>query len=608
MDETDPDPAAASPVVWGPDGAPRSRRFDDVYFSSADGLAESRAVFLAGCGLPDAWVGRRRFTVGELGFGSGLNLLALLDLWRRARPPGGQLQVFSIEAFPMPVADARRALAAWPELTGLAESLLRRWPRRASGFQRLEFPGLDARLDLAVMDVAEALDAWSGTADAWFLDGFSPARNPGMWTAAVFEALARRSAPGARAATFTVAGQVRRNLAAAGFEVAKAPGFGRKRERLEARWPSSPRAPDPGSPRVAIIGAGIAGAALARAFAALGAWCEVVEAAAPGAGASGNPAALVMPRLDAGGEAVAQLYAQAMARAADLYGEHPGALIARGALQTEVGPKDASRFDRIAASVLFPGGAVRRLTRDEMGARLGEPAATGGLALAEALAVQPAAILEAWLADAAPRTARVSRIERVGGVWRLLAADGGEITRAEVVCLAAGLGCRDFAPATPLAPVRGQVSFAASARRPAAAIGGGYLAPTLQGLQFGATHDRDDAGDDVRAGDNARNLALLAQLRPALAAALEGTPIDARAGVRAVTPDFLPLAGALDADGLFILSGLGSRGFCAAPLLAEHVAATVLGATSPLPRALAAIVDPARFEARRQRRLGRPTK
>src|ERR1700733_8686760 len=115
MAESDPDPAA-SPVVWGLDGAPRSRRFDDVYFSNADGLAESRAVFLAGCGLPDAWVGRRRFTVGELGFGSGLNLLALLQLWARARPPGGRLHLFSVDAFPMTAADAARALGRWPEL------------------------------------------------------------------------------------------------------------------------------------------------------------------------------------------------------------------------------------------------------------------------------------------------------------------------------------------------------------------------------------------------------------------------------------------------------------------------------------------------------------
>ena len=221
MAEADP----SSPVTWDADGAPRSRAFGDVYFSKVDGLAESRAVFLAGCGLPDAWAGRERFTVAELGFGSGLNILALLDLWRRSRPPAGRLHIFSVEAFPMTAQDAGRALAAWPDIAELSAMLLARWPRRARGFHRIDFPGLDASLDLAVMDVADALDGWSGAADAWFLDGFSPACNPGMWSQDVFDAVARRSAPGARAATFTVAGAVRRGLAAAGFDGEEGPRF-----------------------------------------------------------------------------------------------------------------------------------------------------------------------------------------------------------------------------------------------------------------------------------------------------------------------------------------------------------------------------------------------
>src|SRR5580693_2665962 len=151
------DSDASSPVVWSVDGVPRSRLFDDIYYSTADGLAESRAVFLAGCGLPDAWRGRRRFVVGELGFGSGLNILALLALWRAAREPGARLHIFSIEAFPMPAEDARRALAAWPELGDLAAGLTQRWPRRARGFHRIAFSDLNAVLDLAVMDAGEAL-------------------------------------------------------------------------------------------------------------------------------------------------------------------------------------------------------------------------------------------------------------------------------------------------------------------------------------------------------------------------------------------------------------------------------------------------------------------
>ena len=135
---------SASPVRFDDGGAPHSRRYGDVYFSREGGLAESRAVFLAGCGLPEAWSGRRRFTVGELGFGTGLNIAALLDLWSRTRPPGGQLQVFSIEAHPIAAEDAARALARWPELAPVAGRLTASWPGRARGPHRIEFPDLGA--------------------------------------------------------------------------------------------------------------------------------------------------------------------------------------------------------------------------------------------------------------------------------------------------------------------------------------------------------------------------------------------------------------------------------------------------------------------------------
>ena len=602
MDPTAPsDGSLGSPLVWREDGLPQSSLYGDVYFSSVDGLAETRAVFLAGCGLPDRFAERRDFVVGELGFGSGLNIAALLDLWRREKPPGGRLHIFSIEAHPLSRDEAARILAHWPELGEAAQVLLDHWPGQARGFHRVDLPGFDAVLDLAVMDVVAALEAWDGQADAWFLDGFSPALNPAMWRDEVLAAVGARSAPGARAATFTVAGAVRRGLTAAGFEIAKRPGFGRKRERLEARLPTAP-APVAARPTVAIVGAGIAGAGLARAFASLDCPIQVFEAASPGAGASGNPAALAMPRLDAGGGPIAQLYAQALARAADLFAATPGAVMAGGVLQFETGPKDAGRFMRIAASDLFASGAVQPLSQADMGERLGEPAPAAGLTLSEAVVVEPAAVLTAWLGDAVQAGA-VAGIERTGEAWRLLDAEGREIARADVVCLAAGLASRDLAPDAPLAPVRGQVGYLAGGERPGAAIGGGYLIPTRDGLLFGATHDRDDAGDDPRVADTPRNLALLAQVRPELAGAIDPGSVQVRAGVRAVTPDFLPLAGALQ-PGLFILSGLGSRGFCAAPLLAEHIAASATGAPSPLPRALAAIVDPQRFEARRRRRSG----
>ena len=151
--------APASPVMFDADGLPTSRRYGDVYFSREGGLAESRAVFLAGCGLPERWAGRRRFTVAELGFGTGLNIVALLELWRRHRPPGGRLSIFSVEAEPLSADDARRALAAWPELVAVTDRLLAHWPGRRRGFHRVDLPAFDATLDLAVMDAAPALDA-----------------------------------------------------------------------------------------------------------------------------------------------------------------------------------------------------------------------------------------------------------------------------------------------------------------------------------------------------------------------------------------------------------------------------------------------------------------
>lgn len=593
-------PSSTDPVLqWSDDGLPRSGRFGDVYFSSDDGLAESRAVFLAGCGLPDAWAGRRRFTVGELGFGTGLNIAALLDLWSKTRPPGGRLHIFSVEAFPVSREDAARALGRWPELAPIVELMLARWPRRARGFHRLDLPELGATLDLAVMEVETALSQWRGTADAWFLDGFAPATNPGMWSQKVLDLVAARGAPGARAATFTVAGAVRRGLETAGFTPEKRPGHGRKRERLEARLPAEPveeRAP----PTVAILGAGIAGAALARAFRAEGIAPVVIDARGLGGGASGNPAGLVSPRLDAGMGPAARLYAQAFARAVDLYAAQPQAVIARGALQLETGPRDEGRFDVIAAGDLFEPGTVTRLTAADAAARLGEPA-PAALEMSEAIVLEPAALLIAWTGPVTLAT--VAAIEPRDGRQALLDQSGALICLADIVCIAAGHAAAAFAPDLTVQPVRGQASWAVGSAPAVAVSGSGYAIPTRDGVLFGATFDRDNADETPLDADDARNLALLAQTLPGLAAKVAGRPLSSRARVRAATRDRLPLAGALPGrEGLFILAGLGSRGLCTAPLLAEHLVALALDAPSPLPAEAAALVDPARFAERARRR------
>jgi tRNA 5-methylaminomethyl-2-thiouridine biosynthesis bifunctional protein len=584
-----------SPIEWTEDGLPRSRLYGDVYFSSQDGLAESRAVFLAGCGLPEAWAGRRRFTVGELGFGSGLNIAALLTQWRDTAPPDAHLSLFSIEAHPMSAADAGRALARWSEIAEATAALTEAWPSEARGFHRLDLPAFRASLDLAVMEAGEALAAWSGAADAWLLDGFAPAANPAMWRQEVLDLVAARSAPGARAATFTVAGAVRRGLAQAGFAVEKRPGFGRKRERLEARLPGE--APiRSGASTVAVVGAGIAGCCLAQALAREGLATVLIDQADLGAGASGNPAALVTPRLDAGLGPVAALFAQAFRQAVGLYDATPGAVIAQGALQLAVGERDAGRFARIAASDLFAAGELVLLDSGPASADLGEPVGPA-LAIRRGRVVDPAVLLTALATGTERRRARVERLERDGAGWRLLDQAGGEIARADAVVLAAGTDCARLAPELDLRPVRGQASWTADICRPAAAFGG-YAISTREGLLFGATHDRDREDRQAEPLDDARNLATLAKGLPELAAVLAGRPLSSRAAIRATTADHLPLAGALGEAGLHVLSGLGSRGFCLAPLLAAHLVAGLADAPSPLPRDLAALVDPGRFTRR----------
>ena len=587
--------AETADIEWTPEGAPRSRRFQDIYFSREGGLDEARAVFLQGCGLPDAWRGRRRFVVGELGFGTGLNVLALLQLWARARPAGGRLNVFSVEAYPLTRAAAARALDAWPQVASLAAPLLAAWPE-APGLHRIDLPDVGAVVDVGVAEAAEALAAWQGRADAWFLDGFSPARNPQMWREEVLRLVAERSAPGARAATFTVAGAVRRGLQAQGFSVAKRPGFGAKGERLEARLAGEP-AESPAPARVCVIGAGVAGAALARAFLAEGVSVTVLDRSGPAAAASGNPAALVTPRLDAGGGAVARLHAQAFRRAGRLVRrEAPEAVIAEGALQLEAADRDARRFEALAAGEVYGPGALVRLTAEAAGERLGEPVPCGGLWMPQALVVEPAALIRRWLEGARLETGEAAALQRDGAAWRVLDGSGRVLAEAEAVCVAAGCDSAALLPGLRLQPVRGQVSLAAWIGPVTAAAWGGYVVPTRSGVLFGATHDRDDEDAGLRPADHARNLQLLARRRPRLAAALAEGPLEGRAGVRAATPDRSPSAGPVGGEaGPMALTGLGGRGFVLAPLLAEHLAALVAGAPSPLPAPLAALVAPDRF-------------
>lgn len=217
-------------LEWRAGGVPVSTRFDDPYFSLDNGLDETRHVFLAGNGLPGRF--RDGFRVAELGFGTGLNLLAALEMWR-ATGQTGRLRFTSFEAYPMAPDDMIRAQRAFPALAPLAEELAPLW---SAGWTDT---GLRAELDdlslqIVAGDARQTLAAWDGLADAWFLDGFSPAKNPELWEEALLAQVRAHTAPGGTAATYSAAGQVRRGLEAAGFAVTRICGFGRKRHMTRA--------------------------------------------------------------------------------------------------------------------------------------------------------------------------------------------------------------------------------------------------------------------------------------------------------------------------------------------------------------------------------------
>lgn len=220
-------PSDQHPDITWTNGVPIATRFDDPYFSLVGGLEESRHVFLDGNGLPGRFCSG--FQIAELGFGTGLNCLAARALWQRSGQEG-DLSYTSFELYPLGGPEMVQALAAFPEVEDLAAPLI---DALANDARSVRLPGLC--LEIIHGDARVTLPDWPGRADAWFLDGFSPAKNPELWEPELMAEVARHTAPGGTAATYSAAGAVRRGLDAAGFEVERRPGFGTKRHMSVAR-------------------------------------------------------------------------------------------------------------------------------------------------------------------------------------------------------------------------------------------------------------------------------------------------------------------------------------------------------------------------------------
>jgi tRNA 5-methylaminomethyl-2-thiouridine biosynthesis bifunctional protein len=610
MPDPDPRMPPEAAVAWGEDGILRSTVFGDVYASRDGALEETRRVFLAACGLPQRWRLRRGFTIGELGFGTGLNALAAWDLWRKTRAPSAVLHFISIEGFPLPKAEAARALALFGEVSELADKLLARWPVRAYGAQRVVWDEDGFILTVVHGPVEAGLKAFDAPVDAWFLDGFAPARNPEMWTETILRRLKTLSAPGARAATYSAAGAVRRGLQEAGFIVEKAPGFGSKRDRLIAQNPGE-TGPDAPLPTVAVVGGGIAGACIAHALARRGASASLWTAGdALADQASGNPAGLVMPRLDRGASPAAAFLRAAYLFAWDHYREVASEAFTRcGVRQRPDSLRAAEAFADLLADPPWP--------QDHLQA--GED---GALVHVQAGMLAPKVAIAALTKGLEVRLGSpVRALTRVHGRWRLEGEGGGPLCEADAVVIATGASLQAF-PETrwlPIALSQGQIEFGDSLQPPQALTQGAYVGPCGAGLVFGATFAAThEVVAPATTEARAENLARLAALDPELAARLDLARLQSRAAVRATTADRLPILGpAPNAaawrltdqhnsgprhDGLWLFGGLGARGLTLAPLLAESLASRLCVEPDPIAADQRVVLDPARFILRALKR------
>lgn len=619
------------------DGTPYSEPYGDVYHSAEGGPGQARHVFLQGNDLPERWAGRERFVILETGFGSGLNFLATWATWRDDPRRCGRLHYLAVEKHPFAVNDLALMHARWPEFNTLSQSLSAIWPVLTPGFHRLEFAGGRIVLTLLLGEAETVLRRCEARVDAFYLDGFDPKKNPAMWSPELCRRLARLAAPSATLATWCVAGEVREALRAAGFEVAKRPGFARKRHMLTGTiarpQTSTTQLPRSDERRAVVLGGGIAGCAISERLAARGWSVTLVERhREPANEASGNLAGIVRPLLSRDDNLVSRLNRACFlhAKRAWVALETAGFDSRRkldGVLQIA---RDAAHEDQmrgLLATGDYPVDFARFLDREAASLHLGHATPFGAWLFPSGGWVNPPSLCRALLAAAGTRLTylggrEATRIERADANWRLLDTAGQHIASAPILILATGASARGLVPELPIAPARGQVSHIPRGQLPnfrLPACCEGYLTPAVDGLHcLGASHTHDTCGE-LRVTEHADNLARLGHILTDTSHTLDPGHLSGRVGFRATTPDRLPLVGALSdpqatlprdlqlkdiprRSGLHALLGLGSRGLVWSMLAADILAGSLDGDPCPVETDLRDAIDPARFLLRAHRR------
>lgn len=625
-----------------------SNQFDDVYFSREEGLAESQYVFLDGNDLPRRWQQQAHFCIVETGFGSGLNFLLSAQAWLDDPNSSDTLDYYSIEGFPLSADQLLKIHAHWGQYKGLSKSLIEQYPVSHYGCHSLIFDQGRIQLHLILENIQDALRQYELDPDCWFLDGFAPAKNPQMWNAKILSRIGELSAPGTLLATFTAAGQVRRDLMDAGFNVRKRKGFGRKREMICAvkKQPRKPKTSFKQSPwfaipnssptiqTAAVIGAGIAGAQIAHHLAGQGVKVQVIESEKYSAtGASGNLAGILAPRINAqksDGEAfyiAAFLYQLSQLKrlqhqCQDIH------FTQHGLLQLAHNSVAQSRFQKLAERQDLPAELVTLLRAEQVSKILGQTSKHSAILIHSAGSLAPKRLCKALLAHDNIELRCNLEVESIShnSGKPVLSLAGNETMTYDAVIIASGHQAAKFSDALQITPVRGQSSSATLAAEdslPHALGHQGYVA-SIPGddnkFIFGASYLKEDSNSQLRPLETQENLATLRKYAPQLADNLSDIS-DSHAGIRATTIDRWPIVGPLPdtqwyraqyADlgkgrqykvypiaqyyaGIYVLTGLGSHGLTSAAYCANLLGHIILGKSPPASAKILRALHPARF-------------
>lgn len=620
--------AALTParLQFADDGiTPFAPDYGDVYHSAHGGPAQVRHVFLGGNQLPERWQGRDRFVILETGFGLGLNFLATWAAWRKDPQRARSLHFVSFEKHPFTVNDLKTAQSAWPEFADQAAELQAQWPILTPGMHRIFLDGHQVVLTLIFGDATTQLRAVNASVDAFFLDGFSPATNPEMWSPEICRALSRLAAPGATLATWSVAGSVRRSLIAAEFDVEKRPGFAGKRQMLFGRLRS--RRPDrhqaPAERRAIVIGAGIAGCVTAARLVAAGWQVTVFEqAAGPASGASCNLAGVLRPLPSADDSKLSRLTRAGYLATRQLLNSLPDARwSACGVVHLGRDSEHEKQQKKAVDRLQMPPALMQYENADTASKRLGLELETGGWWFPNGGWVNPASVCKAAL-DSHPAIqvhygVHVAQISPSPAGWQLSDTDACPIGCAPVLILAAGAGASDFSQFSPLPqrPARGQVThLPAGSCKPLSHVvcRNGYAMPEIDGIHLiGASLQLGDTGLDERNADHRENIERVGSALPGLLNPPYPANLSGRVGLRPMSPDRMPIVGPLPdftrikgsprlsalprQPGLWCVQGFGARGIVWSALMADLLVSWIEGQPLPIENDLVEAVDPGRF-------------